>query len=717
MGGMGGMGGMGSMTGMGGMGGMAGMPGMTGMGGMPGMQGMCGGYSQGMASPQGGMGMSPQVGVSMTMPQASMSMHGAQMYDGGMGMSQMGGMLGMAGASGTYQQQAPAAPAAAPSQGAGGFGAAGGAGGAAGHAQAMKHVMDSLSLVGGPGGQPPGGFQGTATQPGANAQASPSSSEQPGGALTGIDAFASFGMTGSASPSQQQSQPQPQQQQHKVTFQPERKQSGPSPTSLDPPPQERGYRDDAWEYIEATSIPSSDMSGIALQETSLNDNIGDRLRKQRSACLDWLISQLGEAQESSVCYRTTHRPCFGLIGLFMTVLNCVILAVEAEINNYEALGRALGREIKGDLESVKTSLYTAQQCFLVWLCIEVLLGVLGSRAAYFVGKNWQWNLVDVLILCGSFLELAATGMNLSYIRFLRVLRGSRAMQAVRFIRFSHSLQKMTSAVASVAAALFWSACLIFIVMYIFGLAMMEGVSTYINEQILTSGPVSALDTETTELLRDLESQYGGMGTTMTTLARAISGADWGVFATSLGETGWAWAFVWILYILIIVFGMLNVLTGIVVDIVRKPLVTDRTLQLLVEAEEERSLCEMLSFELEKIGKDPGAYITRKAFDMIMERASVKKFLREFGINIDRVQDMFYLIDADHRGKITAKMAAQRFLELRGDAKAQDIQRLSRDIGMMKKHLEDMAHTSRDMLWYLHGPQEEEIYLDNGAVVV
>lgn len=47
------------------------------------------------------------------------------------------------------------------------------------------------------------------------------------------------------------------------------------------------------------------------------------------------------------------------------------------------------------------------------------------------------------------------------------------------MRYSYSLQKMVSAFSRTVLAVFWVVCLMSIIVYIFGLAMMEGVQSYL----------------------------------------------------------------------------------------------------------------------------------------------------------------------------------------------------------------------------------------------
>lgn len=59
----------------------------------------------------------------------------------------------------------------------------------------------------------------------------------------------------------------------------------------------------------------------------------------------------------------------------------------------------------------------------------------------------------------------------------------------------------------------------------------------------------------------LQSYYGGMERTWITLFRAITGADWSIFAAPMAGIGKVWGYVWIGYIFCALFGLLNLVTG------------------------------------------------------------------------------------------------------------------------------------------------------------
>lgn len=159
-------------------------------------------------------------------------------------------------------------------------------------------------------------------------------------------------------------------------------------------------------------------------------------------------------------------------------------------------------------------------------------------------------------------------------------RSSRLLRAVRLFRYSVSLQKILWSLTAVFWSLIWTFVLAFLLMYVLGLAMMEGVASYVSDA--ASQPVADLSDQrysistsfpvplSLGLLQELDMYYGSVGRTFATLYRSVSGADWSSFAAPLAKISWFWGLVWACYVGVVLFGMLNVLTGSVVDIVKRP---------------------------------------------------------------------------------------------------------------------------------------------------
>jgi len=320
------------------------------------------------------------------------------------------------------------------------------------------------------------------------------------------------------------------------------------------------------------------------------------------------------------------------------------------------------------------------------------------------------NMLDLLILITSMPQFLMGSGNVSFLRFMRLLRGGRALQAARFVRYSYSLQKMVSAFSRTVLAVFWVVCLMSIIVYIFGLAMMEGVQSYLlsYDSANMSQPVSTYVESTglglggaEGLLLDLKHFYGGVGRTFFTLVSAISGGDWTSSASALSAMGAEWRLAWIVYLVIVVFGVFNMMTGLVVDILRHPVPADRKFATVQKESEEMAIIGMFHNELSHSGKTlehiASMKFNRKSFEKFVALDRVNRELQAFGIEMKAMDDPFGLMDVAGTGHLDVKTAAQRCLQLRGKATSHSLSVMARDIRAIHQELNTLRTTLRKQM--------------------
>jgi len=445
----------------------------------------------------------------------------------------------------------------------------------------------------------------------------------------------------------------------------------------------------------AISEPSSEEMARALWEGP----------QQGCCCRIYLLLQhsfnrfLGVPDTSSRFARFATSRIFTRLSMLMTIANCIAIAIDADMSTGDTFLWAESG-VRTDESAVRGHFNLANQIFILWLTFEIVVHMFVERASFLFGQDWVWNLIDLLILISMLATAAGAGMNGSYARALRLARVSRALRAVRFIQHFESLQRMVTAVFSVALSLFWMGCLLLVTFYIVGIAMMEGVSTFLEAELESRPPADIQAAGSTgamfsdvyargELVPLLQGYYGGIFRTWVTLFRAISGGDWSTFAGPLAATGWAWTIVWLLYIFLALFGLLNVLIGVIVDIVRKPLPGDRAMRLAAEHNEELELAATLVDHMRKLGRDADDELSAKMLKHILSLPSMIKAMPEYGVDPEHVEDVVSLVGFDTYGSLSATTVARRLLSLRGEARSRDVVRVLLQLRRMREDQADM----------------------------
>lgn len=456
---------------------------------------------------------------------------------------------------------------------------------------------------------------------------------------------------------------------------------------------------EVWDATEdaASSLPSSGSGALATWEEN-----GLAVRTRASAARG-IRDIFGEASTTSFVYRLYNNVWFSRLSTAVTAFTCVVIAIDADMAVSHALSAAgVGGPDLGTASSPITSV-SLQRLFVGWLAIEVVLGVVATRAAFIMGPNRYWNLLDVLILLASFVATMTTDVAVSFTRVLRIARVSRALRAVRFVRYSEGLQRMATSFFAVMLSLFWVGILLFILFYIVGVAMMEGVATFLEERVVgkepgpwraAAAPLGLADAESLDMLQALQIYYGGVSRTWVTLFRAVSGSEWSKLAAPLAATHWIWSVVWLAYVFVVLLGVLNMVIGIVADIVRRPLPHDMEVWLDARAKEERAIAAVLTDALARGGREVGSdgRVSKAVLRRLLASDSVAKQLRGFGVVAERVGDVGAVMPRAAAGA-TVDEVARVLQTLRGEARAEDLLRLTSEV----HHLAAEQATMSDLM--------------------
>mmetsp|Transcript_9192 Transcript_9192/g.26427 ORF Transcript_9192/g.26427 Transcript_9192/m.26427 type:complete len:743 (+) Transcript_9192:91-2319(+) len=419
-----------------------------------------------------------------------------------------------------------------------------------------------------------------------------------------------------------------------------------------------------------------------------------RPREQWFACLR---DALGEPDETGRLFWISRSWRLGVASVIITVANSVLVAIDADLAVESAFSEAMGGVARQHEEWAMT-LLVSQRLFTGWLFLEIMINIGGTRSRFFFGPDRYWNLMDSLLLFSVLLINSMLVANSSVVQVIRLARCFRAFSAIRAARRSESLNRILSSMSSVLVSLGWSACILFIFVYIVGVMMMDGVAAYVKDARPSedSWPASPVPAENTAVLESLHRYYGGAGRTWLTLFQAISGGDWTLLSGPLSSMGAFWIVLWCCYIFFVVFGCLNVLTGVVVSAVARPLSDEKACELEAEAREESSLVGLLRTWLLHHGMMQDALISCRTFVRMTGDAGLVARLRKHGIKLADFAAAFPLIDLQGEGRVSVETVAQRLLELRGEARSHDLARMAHEIDILGKGVAKLVQSLEEL---------------------
>eukprot|EP00747_Dinoflagellata_sp_TGD_P028327 gnl/TRDRNA2_/TRDRNA2_133196_c1_seq1.p1 gnl/TRDRNA2_/TRDRNA2_133196_c1~~gnl/TRDRNA2_/TRDRNA2_133196_c1_seq1.p1 ORF type:complete len:721 (-),score=106.39 gnl/TRDRNA2_/TRDRNA2_133196_c1_seq1:31-2193(-) len=212
----------------------------------------------------------------------------------------------------------------------------------------------------------------------------------------------------------------------------------------------------------------------------------------------------------------------------------------------------------------------ASWIFCLYYLLEVILKLAVYKQYYFINHDWRWHWFDLLLVITSTYDQAtqliwkSTGAGAGgAMQLLRLLRLAKMLRMVRAMRFYRELRILLMPIMGSVRQLCWTLCMLMLIMYIFACIFLQAVGGVLLDDIEDRNlPLK----ERAELLES----WGSVLKSMLSLYKAITGgADWGDLAEPLKHAGYHYYLLFLFYVSFLTFAVLNVLTGIFVDVAMK----------------------------------------------------------------------------------------------------------------------------------------------------
>jgi len=316
---------------------------------------------------------------------------------------------------------------------------------------------------------------------------------------------------------------------------------------------------------------------------------------------------------------------------------------------------------------------------------EVSVNAYAQRRAFLCGKDARWNIYDVVVLLLAFLMLLSQYASVGFLRVARLCRLAKILRAFRVFTFFRGIRSMLISLSGSFVHLFSAMSVMCVFMYTVALIMMQGIASEAEPGGVLEGITdgTGINPRTLDMFSPLSKQdshvqqvfmlYGGVERTMMTLFMTISGGiEWKVAAWPMFQLGWFYGLLWTTYIAFMVFGLLNVLTGIFVDAAIQAMMNDRDNIIQTQLEERHSLINMIHGIFQDSDADGSGQVTMDEFVEMLEKPDMVAYLEAMGIDISEAKGLFRLLDDDGSGVVSIDEFVTGFLRLKGGAKAVDM---------------------------------------------
>lgn len=315
--------------------------------------------------------------------------------------------------------------------------------------------------------------------------------------------------------------------------------------------------------------------------------------------------------------------------------------------------------------------------FIVELIIRFVAD--GGPCAFFIkspNRGWHWfdTVAVVVTTTDVFLTFLSGGLfsNVRSLRLLRVMRILRAARILKVIQHVAPLRMLLQSILGTFRSLFWAMVLLAVMIYVFSI-------------IFTDAVTSSLPADGKTLY------FSDLTTTMLVLFLAISGGiDCWPLSEELILVHWIWSLVFVFYLSMSMFAVLNVMTSIfcqsAVDLAGK----DHELVVTSWTESRLSLAKDFEKLFQSLDRESDGVISLQALEEVLQDAWIRDFFAALDIESSDVYTLFKLLDRGGDGVIDGHEFVEGCMKLRGGAKAIDVVATKWEVKCLRQRVAELV---------------------------
>jgi len=277
------------------------------------------------------------------------------------------------------------------------------------------------------------------------------------------------------------------------------------------------------------------------------------------------------------------------------------------------------------------------------------------------GAHWHWlQAILVLVQTSEMILIIREWLfgtpfpigSRQWFRFISMARVLRVFNVLDHLDFTAELHLLLASMQGSMWSLLWSALFMLIPMFIFSMMLTQVVAEYrINSGIE---------------LHDMENlmfYYGTLDSSMLSLFWCISGGlSWSEAMIPLRTHHFVWpTLLFLLYVALMVFAVLNVLTGVFVNSATSA----------ASSEKEKKTLATLKNIFDDIDTDASGCLNQDEFTLLLGHKEIGVCLQSLNIPPSHASQLFQLIDADGSGSVQIQEFLQGCDRLQGSLKAMD----------------------------------------------
>eukprot|EP00927_Polykrikos_kofoidii_P029221 TRINITY_DN252_c0_g2_i7.p1 TRINITY_DN252_c0_g2~~TRINITY_DN252_c0_g2_i7.p1 ORF type:complete len:657 (-),score=106.93 TRINITY_DN252_c0_g2_i7:88-2058(-) len=310
-------------------------------------------------------------------------------------------------------------------------------------------------------------------------------------------------------------------------------------------------------------------------------------------------------------------------------------------------------------------------CFSIFFFMELALRLVAEGVGFFLSEERAWNMFDFVLVATSLvwivIDFLSTTGAITYVQSLRLVRLLRTLRVLRLIQAFRMLRLMVLSVIKSFWTVGWAFVLLFLFITTVSVVLMQGIVVFIDEHTVVSE----------EHLRTLEQHFTGFGSTSLSLFMAVTGGvDYWDLAAPLFNIDSRLGIVFVAYVALMSIGILNIITGIFVQVAGALAAQDRVILTESQLSADQTLMRTLMKLFPELDKDGSDMITLEEFEACASDPHNAAYFTALGLDITKSKRFFNLIDQDGSGQLTVEEFVMGCMRLKGHSKVIDFETLA-----------------------------------------
>ena len=385
--------------------------------------------------------------------------------------------------------------------------------------------------------------------------------------------------------------------------------------------------------------------------------------------------------------RVVSSHYFSFCIMTLIFINLVLLGIEVDVS--ASLGQ---NDIPRWFETVN---FVIVAIFLLELLLKMYTR---GCHAFFAGDDGGWNIFDLCIVVVSLLEsVISSQMELSHLRVMRFARLVKTLRGVRVMRLLHyisALRTLARSILNTMRSLFWTLVLLLLAFYSFALIFTQAVVDHCrSEAVIQTGDPNAIPLCSGRLDR----YWSSIPQSMLTLFMSITGGlSWIDALEALTSFSFFALTFFVIYIVITVFAVLNVVTGVFCNTAIESAAADKEIAAITQLKKQQDLSQSLREIFDEIDVDNSNTVTLDEFRDALTSTKLSNFLESLGISTADAWTLFALMDVDQSGDIELDEFVSTCMDVNGPAKSYQIAQMSRENKMTRRAIKQMSTMMSEM---------------------